>query len=211
MRVLQDGRISTCVSRVRGKPKVSLGSPETVGNQSRLLHISSSTGQPNVFLTRSPTTGKCSGVVGELAATGAHVEAWMSVPPNQFDDPQYWRRLAEQSWSIAEEMSEFSSKDTIHRIARDYERKARDAEERLEQKGETEPKPSESAAGAVPRPLEDATAPLDREATLKKLEEIDRHIALGKEHIARQREIIDDLDREGRDIARAKELLENLL
>jgi hypothetical protein len=53
--------------------------------------------------------------------------------------------------------------------------------------------------------------PAGREAILKKLEEIDRQIALGKEHIAKQREMIEELDREGHDTSAAKELLETFL
>jgi len=49
------------------------------------------------------------------------------------------------------------------------------------------------------------------EETLRHLEETDRHIALGKEHLARQREIINELDREGHDTFAAKQWLKTFL
>jgi len=125
----------------------------------------------------------------------------MDLPPTQFDDPAYWRKHAQQAWMLAQDMSDLASKETMHRIARDYEHKASEAELRMARAAEAEPNSAEAAAGS----------PEDREVTLKKLEEFDRQIAIGKEHIAKQREIIADLDREGHDISGAKELLENLL
>jgi hypothetical protein len=122
----------------------------------------------------------------------------MDIAPNQFGNPQYWHKLAQQAWALAQSMSDPASKETTLRIARDYERKAREAEERM---GVGKTTASEATAAPV----------ADREAALQRLEEIDRHIALGKEHIARQREIIEELDSEGHDTTAAKELLETFL
>jgi hypothetical protein len=122
----------------------------------------------------------------------------MKPPATQFDDPEYWRRRAEQVRTLADDMSDEASKETMLRIARDYERKAGEAEERLD--------------GSISKaPEHPAGPPVDREAILRKLDETERHVALGKEHIARQREIIADLDREGHDTSAAKELLESYL
>jgi hypothetical protein len=52
---------------------------------------------------------------------------------------------------------------------------------------------------------------INRGEALRHLEETDRHIAVGREHIARQREIINELDREGHDTSAAKQLLETFL
>jgi hypothetical protein len=117
----------------------------------------------------------------------------MNQPPSQFDDPEHWRKHAEQTRTLAEDMNDEASKKTMLRIARDYDRKAAEAEERMR--------------GSSKEPNQPVGFPVNREARLERLEAIDRQIAVGKEHIARQRQIIDDLDREGHDTSAAKELL----
>src|ERR1700687_4522515 len=108
----------------------------------------------------------------------------MKLLATQFDDPEYWRKRAEQGRTLADDMNDEAAKETMSRIARDYERKAGEAEERLD--------------GSISKaPEHPAGPPVDRQAILRKLEETERYIALGKEHIARQREIIADFDREG--------------
>ena len=56
---------------------------------------------------------------------------------------------------------------------------------------------------------------LAREAELhslrrKKLEQCEKHVVLGEKHISRQREIIDQLDRDGVDAGWARDLLNTL-
>jgi chromosome segregation ATPase len=49
---------------------------------------------------------------------------------------------------------------------------------------------------------------MNREQTLQHLAEAEDHVAIGMEHIGRQREIVTQLEREGRDVAQARALLE---
>jgi hypothetical protein len=50
---------------------------------------------------------------------------------------------------------------------------------------------------------------MDREMLLRHLEEAERHIALGKQHIAHQEQIVEELARVGSDTAEARRLLDN--
>ena len=49
---------------------------------------------------------------------------------------------------------------------------------------------------------------MDREQTLQHLAEAEHHVAIGADHVARQRELIARLQRDGHDAAQAKQLLE---
>jgi hypothetical protein len=53
------------------------------------------------------------------------------MPASFINDPAHWRRRAEETRTIAEQMSDLQSKDAMLRIAKDYERLA----ERVEQRG----------------------------------------------------------------------------
>jgi hypothetical protein len=54
----------------------------------------------------------------------------MSTVQNAFEDPKHWRDRAEEVRLIAQDMKDEQSKATMLRIADDYERLARKAEER---------------------------------------------------------------------------------
>jgi hypothetical protein len=55
----------------------------------------------------------------------------MGLALSVFNDPEYWRRRAEEARDIAEQMKDMPSKDVMLRIAKDYERLAKRAEERV--------------------------------------------------------------------------------
>ncbi len=48
-----------------------------------------------------------------------------------FDNPRYWHMRAEETRALAEEMRSPDARDLMQRIADDYDRLARLAEERL--------------------------------------------------------------------------------
>jgi len=50
------------------------------------------------------------------------------MPASFINDPAHWRRRAEETRTIAEQMSDLQSKDAMLRIAKDYERLAERAE-----------------------------------------------------------------------------------
>jgi len=52
------------------------------------------------------------------------------MPASFINDPEHWRRRAEETRTIAEQMSDLQSKDAMLRIAKDYERLAERAEQR---------------------------------------------------------------------------------
>ena len=52
------------------------------------------------------------------------------MPASFINDPAHWRRRAEEARTIAEQMSDLQSKDSMLRIAKDYERLAKRAEQR---------------------------------------------------------------------------------
>jgi hypothetical protein len=52
------------------------------------------------------------------------------VPASTIHDPEHWRKCAEQSCAIAERMSDFAAKDSMLRIAEEYERLATRTEQR---------------------------------------------------------------------------------
>ncbi len=52
------------------------------------------------------------------------------MPASFINDPEHWRRRAEEARSIAEQMSDSPSKEAMLRIAKDYERLAERAEQR---------------------------------------------------------------------------------
>ena len=54
----------------------------------------------------------------------------MSLPLPVINDPEHWRQRAEEARHIAEQMKDMPSKDAMLRIAKDYERLAKRAEER---------------------------------------------------------------------------------
>jgi hypothetical protein len=49
--------------------------------------------------------------------------------PSHIDDPEHWRKCAEEMRALADEMQDEKSKQTMLRIAADYERLAERAEE----------------------------------------------------------------------------------
>jgi hypothetical protein len=51
---------------------------------------------------------------------------------------------------------------------------------------------------------------MDRGMLEQRLAEAERHVALGEKHLARQREILQDLRVKGRDILEAERLLTNM-
>jgi hypothetical protein len=54
----------------------------------------------------------------------------MSLLSSEINNPEQWRRRAEEARDIAEQMKDMPSKDVMLRIAKDYERLAKRAEER---------------------------------------------------------------------------------
>ena len=50
--------------------------------------------------------------------------------PDLFDDPAHWRARAEEARTLADQMHDDKSRETMLRIATDYERLAKHAEER---------------------------------------------------------------------------------
>jgi hypothetical protein len=50
--------------------------------------------------------------------------------PSFADDPAHWRKRAKEARTLADQMNDAQSKQTMMRIAEDYERLARRAEER---------------------------------------------------------------------------------
>ena len=48
---------------------------------------------------------------------------------------------------------------------------------------------------------------MDREHILERIAETERHINLGEQHLARQRQIIAELERDGHDASQARHLL----
>jgi hypothetical protein len=78
-------------------------------------------------------------------------------------------------------------------------------------RSEDQPKFARARRSGQIAPKKPSSLRVNREEILRHLEETDRHIAIGKEHIIRQREIIDELDREGHDTSAAKQLLETFL
>lgn len=53
-------------------------------------------------------------------------------------------------------------------------------------------------------------ARMDRKLEQQHLQEAERHVAEGREHINKQRQIIAELERDGHDTSTARELLETL-
>jgi len=52
------------------------------------------------------------------------------MPASFINDPEHWRRRAEEARTIAEQMSDSPSKEAMLRIAKDYERLAERAAQR---------------------------------------------------------------------------------
>jgi hypothetical protein len=50
--------------------------------------------------------------------------------PSRLDDPRHWRDKAEEARTKAEEMGDSEARETMGRVADDYERLAKRAEER---------------------------------------------------------------------------------
>jgi len=50
--------------------------------------------------------------------------------PSFADDPAHWRKRVKEARTLADQMNDAQSKQTMMRIAEDYERLARRAEER---------------------------------------------------------------------------------
>jgi hypothetical protein len=53
------------------------------------------------------------------------------MPTSIIDDPEHWRGRAEEARAIAEQMQDMPSREAMLRIAKDYERLAKRAEQRL--------------------------------------------------------------------------------
>jgi hypothetical protein len=89
-----------------------------------------------------PLAARAQQVVGILEKSEhrqAHISRLRADMPASFiNDPEHWRRRAEEARSIAEQMSDSPSKDAMLRIAKDYERLAERAEERA--KGSVQPR-----------------------------------------------------------------------
>ena len=51
------------------------------------------------------------------------------------NDPKHWRERAEEAHTVADEMTDERSKQSMLRMARDYEELARRAERRLKEAG----------------------------------------------------------------------------
>ena len=56
-------------------------------------------------------------------------------PASVFNGPEHWRQRAEEARRMAELMSDIPSKEAMLRIAEDYERHAKRAEERAKGRG----------------------------------------------------------------------------
>jgi len=54
------------------------------------------------------------------------------MPSLLLDDPEHWRSRAEEARSVAEQLSDPESKQTMLRIAADYERLAEHAKQRAQ-------------------------------------------------------------------------------
>jgi hypothetical protein len=57
------------------------------------------------------------------------------MPASFINYPAHWRQRAEEARTIAEQMSDLQSKDSMLRIAKDYERLAERAEQRKKGSG----------------------------------------------------------------------------
>jgi hypothetical protein len=53
------------------------------------------------------------------------------MPTSAINDPEHWRSRAEEARAIAEQMKDMPSREAMLRIAKDYERLAARAEQRL--------------------------------------------------------------------------------
>ena len=58
------------------------------------------------------------------------------MPASFINDPAHWRQRADEARTIAEQMSDLQSKDSMLRIAKDYECLAERAEERGKRLGQ---------------------------------------------------------------------------
>jgi hypothetical protein len=75
---------------------------------------------------------------GAVYARSLRQQASVEQPPPEgaempaffINDPAHWRQRAEEARTIAEQMSDLQSKDSMLRIAKDYERLAERAEQR---------------------------------------------------------------------------------
>jgi predicted Rossmann-fold nucleotide-binding protein len=56
-------------------------------------------------------------------------------PPTLMDDPKHWRARAEEIRTLAEDMNDLESRRTMLRIADDYEKLAKRAEQRVSRDG----------------------------------------------------------------------------
>jgi DNA-binding ferritin-like protein len=63
------------------------------------------------------------------------------VPDYSFNDPKHWRERAEEARAHAEQMTDRDARQMMFRIAEDYEKLAKRAEQRLKSSPQSSPLP----------------------------------------------------------------------
>jgi hypothetical protein len=129
------GRCCELVGALHSWPKLFLRElPVTTDLGTPLIELLPGwAGPPHTLPCLSPPLGFASPGFQPLPGSpqfADHRRMNAQTPASAFNDPEHWRRRAEEARRMADLMSDIPSKEAMLRIAEDYERLAKPAEER---------------------------------------------------------------------------------